>query len=192
MNNQEAIEILKSGQDITKNQFSVLHVIANEINNDRDSLLSKELVLRSLEQIECFSDTKEILYSLVREIGLFPYLEQDYLTLKDSIAYEYHRPYMLNDIVFHQEQLPIYLKIMEGKNIVLSAPTSFGKSKIVDALIASAKFQNIVIVVPTLALIDETRRRLTKLFSSLYHIVSHPSQAPTNEKIYLFLPQKEL
>ena len=191
MNSQEAIEALKDNKDINANQFPILKAVANEVNKDSNSTISKELVLRSLENSQYFKETKSILHSLVREVGLYPYLNDEYLSLKETIAYEYHRPNNLPDIVFHQEQLPIYRKLIEGKNIVLSAPTSFGKSKIIDAIISDDIFQNIVIVVPTLALIDETRRRFTKQFSSIYDIISHPSQKAANEKnIFIFTPER--
>ncbi len=191
MNKEEALTFLKSGQDIEGNQFEILQIAASEVNNDPNSKLAKELVLRALDNRKHFSQTESILYSLVREIGLFPYLEQDTLSLKEAIAYEYHRSETLDDIIFHQEQLPIYQKIMDGHNVVLSAPTSFGKSKIIDAVVADKKFTAIVIVVPTLALIDETRRRLVTLFSSAYNIVAHPSQMPADGRnIFIFTPER--
>lgn len=191
MKADEAIKILKAAKDIEQNQFTLLQVAAKECNADPESRNSKELVLRSLEHAKKFTKTKSVLNSLVREIGLFPYLEEGELSLKDSIAFEYHRPENLDDIVFHQEQMPIYQKILDGKNIVLSAPTSFGKSKIIDGVIAAKKFRNIVIVVPTLALIDETRRRLTHYFGKMYNVVAHPSQMPQGDRnIFIFTPER--
>ena len=49
---------------------------------------------------------------------------------------------------------------MLGSNVVLSASTSSGKSLVIDEMIASDRYKKVVIIVPTLALIDETRRRL--------------------------------
>jgi hypothetical protein len=191
MNKEEALEMLKSGDGIETNQFEILQIVANEVNMDPSSLVAHELVLRAMENRVCFTSTESVLYSLVREIGLFPYLDCEALSLKETIAYEYHRPENLDDIIFHQEQLPIYRKLLDGKNIVLSAPTSFGKSKIIDAVIADQKFANIVIVVPTLALIDETRRRITEQFSSLYNIVAHPSQMPAEGRnVFIFTPER--
>jgi reverse gyrase len=46
------------------------------------------------------------------------------------------------------------------------APTSFGKSFIIDAFIALKQPKNIAIIVPTIALTDETRRRLQRKFSN--------------------------
>ena len=46
-----------------------------------------------------------------------------------------------------------------GRSVILSASTSFGKSLIVDAPMATGRFRNVVIVVSAIALIDETQRR---------------------------------
>ena len=105
---------------------------------------------------------------------------------------EYHRPQYLQDIVFHQEQSPIYHRLLAGQNVVVqSTTTSFGKSKIIDAVLAARKFKNVVIVVPTLALIDETRRRLQSRFETYYHFVGHPSQSPVDgPNVFIFTPER--
>ncbi len=82
---------------------------------------------------------KENIDALTRQIGLFPYLDSDNLNLADSIAYEYHRPEGLDGIVFHRVQAEIYHELLRGKNVILSAPTSFGKSIIIDAIIVTQK-----------------------------------------------------
>ena len=92
-------------------------------------------------------------------------------------AYEAHRPENMDEkLVFHRAQAHVYNLLMSGENVALSAPTSFGKSLIIDAAIASGKYRNIVIVVPTLALIDETRRRLTQKFGDDFKVITRSSQ----------------
>lgn len=187
----EALAVLRSGQDIATKQFELLQATAHEVTTDPESRLSKELILRSLECRAAFTETEDVLFSLVRETGLYPYLDAPKLSVRDLLALEYHRPAALSGIVFHQEQAPIYHKLMAGINVVLSAPTSFGKSKIIDAVIAAKRFKNIVIIVPTLALIDETRRRIQSQFSMIYNIVGHPSQAPVDgPNIFIFTPER--
>ena len=48
------------------------------------------------------------------------------------------------DVVFHAPQAEIFHRLMSGKSMVVSAPTSFGKSLVIDAVIATKKFNNIV------------------------------------------------
>ncbi len=191
MTGREALEMLRIKQEVSARQFELLQAVANEVTTDPQSQLSMELILRALECCEDFNKTQDILFALVREAGLFPYLDEDSLCLRDILALEFHRPDGLEDIIFHQEQAPIYHRLLAGRNVVLSAPTSFGKSKVIDAVVATKRFHNIVIVVPTLALIDETRRRLQSQFSDTYNIVGHPSQAPTEGRnIFIFTPER--
>src|SRR5690606_11742605 len=97
-----------------------------------------------------FGSAREILDAAVRELGLFPYLQPGSLSTQDLIAYEFHRPRGLPRVAFHRAQARVFRDLMRGENVVLSAPTSFGKSLLIDAIVASGQYQQIVIVVPTL------------------------------------------
>jgi replicative superfamily II helicase len=44
-----------------------------------------------------------------------------------------------------------------------SAPTSFGKSLLIEEIVASKKYKNIIIIQPTLALLDETRKKFQNI-----------------------------
>lgn len=68
----------------------------------------------------------------------------------------------------------------------MQVPTSFGKSLLIEELVASKKYKNIVIIQPTLALLDETRLKLKK-YSDAYKIIVRTSQPPTDDKGNLLL-----
>ncbi|MGY4256074.1 hypothetical protein ACVI1L_003142 [Bradyrhizobium sp. USDA 4516] len=57
----------------------------------------------------------------------------------------------------------------------------------IDAMIALDKFRKIVIVLPTLALIDETRRRIAQKFRSRCHLITHPSQVAVSDKTNVYI-----
>jgi len=155
-----------------------------------DSL--QELVIRALDRQDDFGNHRPLLDALVREVGLFPYLDPDVLPATDRIAYELHRPDSMDeDIVFHRPQAEVYRRLLRGENVILSAPTSFGKSLIIDAVIASGKFRGILIVVPTITLIDETRRRLTRRFRGKFKVITHPFQS-WGERNILILTQERV
>ncbi|MFK0000311.1 DEAD/DEAH box helicase [Streptomyces werraensis] len=174
-----ARELITGGQ-LEGNQFDILKLISQLIQDEEHQATARELLLRILELRQTqrsFADYSEAVDSLLRTAGLFPYITPSNLSLPDLIAYEAHRPldYEYGDVVFHEIQAKVYRRLMSRENVILSAPTSFGKSLVLDALIASNKFENIAVVLPTLALIDETRKRLSK-FRDLYRIITHPSQ----------------
>ena len=111
------------------------------------------------------------------------------------MLFEAHKPPIDEPgLLFHTLQLQIYRDLAAGRNVVLSASTSVGKSLVVDAVIASGKHRHVVIIVPTIALIDETRRRLAKRFGAAYDIVTHPTQEvdPSCSTIFVLTQERAL
>ncbi|XVV37191.1 DEAD/DEAH box helicase [Streptomyces sp. CA-100214] len=173
-------------------QFEILKLISHLIRDGQQQSSARELLLRILDQPSQFSGYAELLDSLLRTAGLFPYATPSNLSLPDLIAYEAHRPldYDNEDVVFHEVQAKVYRRLMSGENVILSAPTSFGKSLVLDALIASGKFSNVAVVLPTIALIDETRKRLSR-FRGQYRIITHPTQS-LGERNLLVMTQERI
>lgn len=195
MTTNELKVLLRQYENVVRQPFAILKAISSIFNNrhhgfENSEDLCRDIVLRALEHREAFGIYKPILDAFVRELGLFPYLDESSLSLMDTIAYEYHRPFPFGDpLVFHREQAEVYRRLLDGDNIILSAPTSFGKSKVIDAMIASGHYSNIVIVVPTIALIDETRRRLSR-FSPDYKVVTQVSQLPSEKNVFVFTAER--
>jgi hypothetical protein len=181
--------VLGAPGGIEKRAFEILQAIASYVNNPKTEELGRDLVLRALEHRKKFRKLSEILDGLTREVGLFPYLSPEALNLRDSIAFEFHKPNHDSEFVFHRVQAEVYRRLMEGESVILSAPTSFGKSRIIDGVIASGKFNNLAIIVPTIALIDETRRRLSS-FSNQFKVVSQLSQRPAERNLFVFTAER--
>lgn len=176
---------------IRSHQFELLSEVNFLLHSDKNS--GREALIFLLEKKDFFLQYEPVLNSLIEYAGLIPYLEENQLTsTADQIAYEYHRPIGLDDIVLHSAQMEIYQQLLAGENIILSAPTSFGKSLLIDAMIASGKYDKIVIIVPTIALIDETRIRLFERFGEQYKIITHVSQQTTEHSIYILTQERFL
>lgn len=171
--------------------FSILADIASLTASDGKTPEMRDLIIRALDKASEFQSERSLLASLARDHGLFPYIDPDLLSLPDLIAMEMHRPDGMDGVVFHRMQAKVYRDLMEGRNVILSAPTSFGKSLIVDALIASGKFQNVVLIVPTIALIDETRRRLSNKFPH-FKTITHPGQAYEERNLFVVTQERFL
>ncbi|WP_400159292.1 DEAD/DEAH box helicase [Arthrobacter sp. BPSS-3] len=186
----ELREVLNSPNPIP-DPFGLLHSITILTATDGQTPALRELVVRALDKIDQFQKEKPLLMALAREFGLYPYMEQDGLALTDALAVEMHRPDNLDGVVFSSIQAAVYLDLMEGRNVILSAPTSFGKSLIVDALIASGKYDNVVLIVPTIALIDETRRRLSDRQTG-HKIYTHPGQAYAERNLFVLTQERYL
>jgi superfamily II RNA helicase len=168
MDYTELREILSQPRVEPAQAVGVLRGITQHVNNARTHNEGRDLVIRALAIIESFDQSQQIvLMALVRNVGLFPYLTDTIgkADIADQLAFELHKPDNPDSsIVFHSLQARIYHQLMRGANVVLSASTSSGKSLVIDEIVASGKYNKIVVVVPTLALIDETRRRLLRRF----------------------------
>lgn len=132
-----------------------------------------------------------VLNHLIREIGIYPYINIDTAIFNDKLVCECFKTNVgeREPKVLHREQLKILTILLSGENLILSAPTSFGKSFIIDALIATKKPLNVLIIVPTISLMDEARRRLTRKFGDKYHIVT-TSKSQLQEKNIIIFPQE--
>lgn len=190
MKKEELRKILRKEFSADINKFQIIKEVASLVVTEQS--VGQEFVLRLLARIYDFQGMESMIYSLVRQVGLFPYLEEENLSLKDTIAYEVHRPSGFKEnIVFHHAQAEVYYTLLRGENVVLSAPTSFGKSLIIDSIIASQKHSNIFIIVPTIALIDETRKRLSK-FKDLYKVITHPNQSLSQRNIFILTQERAI
>lgn len=132
-----------------------------------------------------------LLNHLIRESGLYPYLDPETSSWQDRFVYESFKVNIGQNepVTLHSEQSLVLKHLLDGDNLALSAPTSFGKSLIIDAYIAIKRPKNVLILVPTIALTDETRRRLSKKFSTEYKIVT-TSEVALGEKNILIFPQE--
>ena len=128
---------------------------------------------------------------LIREVGIYPYINTNTSIFTDKLVCECFKVNVgeLEPKVLHREQSRILKILLSGENLILSAPTSFGKSFIIDAIIAIKKPTNTLIIVPTISLMDETRRRLTKKFVDKYHIIT-TSKSQVKEKNIIIFPQE--
>lgn len=174
---------------LNENGFTALVEISQLL--DTQEHVGREALIRTLEYRDCLNGYSEILDSLIQKAGLFPYLDNiDGLDTSALLNYEYHTADGLDGIVLHEAQARVYRALMDGVNVILSAPTSFGKSLLIDAMIASNKFDCMVVIVPTIALIDETRRRLSKRFGHTYKVITHQTQEATGHDIYVLTQER--
>lgn len=75
-----------------------------------------------------------------------------------------------SNISLHPNQLEIVNEIYENDALIVSAPTSFGKTFCIFEYIARYEPKNIILVVPTLALVDEYLKKIIKKYSEVFSI----------------------
>lgn len=164
----------------------------NEFINIYDELSARNELIKLLAFLEKNEEPyNPLINNLIRQVGLYPYLDLDTSSWQDRFAYESFKVDVggKKPLTLHREQSSILKKLINGKHLAVSAPTSFGKSFIIDSFIAIKKPKNVVIIVPTIALTDETRRRLHKKFSREYKVITTSEVSLSEKNIFIF-PQE--
>ncbi|MFW0119147.1 DEAD/DEAH box helicase [Rothia sp. P5764] len=139
----------------------------------------------------------EIIIDLIVAYGLHPYLKlfnnlNELASATSAIDFELHSN---ENFTFHPHQKYIFDKLYRGENVILSAPTSYGKTSIIVELIKKSLWDNIVLIFPTLALVDENRRKINSLNRDQalgYQILTQVSQEAGERNIYIMTAERFL
>ena len=187
-------DCLNSVQCKELSPFSYLKKASSCLASPQLNPLGREFLIRALDQLSLFESQQVLLQSLLRKAGLFPYIKKYFPSQspEKELLLDLYKSNFDENFIFHSMQARVFHLLTSGKNVVSSAPTSMGKSAIVDALIATKTFNTVVIVVPTIALIDETRRRIQKKFSHEFQIIHHGSQLKRKSKVIYILTQERV
>ena len=163
-------------------------LVAGDENSARDELI------RLLDTLKDEGgEYSELINSLIRDVGLFPYLQPETSAWEERFVKEV----FTEDVgggekgTLHREQSRLLTALLDGKSVAVSAPTSFGKSFVIDSFISINEPSNVVILVPTIALADETRRRLQRKFGGRYKIITTADQDVAEYNIFVF-PQERV
>lgn len=185
----ELIESLRGAERIGySDTFELYRLCAQQLVADEPTGINILIsLLDAKAKLDCNLDP--MLADLIESVGFYPYLQREELKVLSTSAMMRmagNRSDFIRERIFHDEQKRVLHLLQEGKNIVVSAPTSFGKSLLIEEMVASKQFKNIVIIQPTLALLDETRRKLAKYRES-YKLILRTSQTASQEKGNIFL-----
>lgn len=186
----------RAGDDLKREVFSIIKRASAELqDNGSDNPKLLEVVPRLADMIEStdsLSSFRPLLSSLARAVGLWNYIDKENSYIEDLIVAESTTAPEIGGITFHREQIAALNVLFSGRNLILSAPTSFGKSLLIDALLASGKYGRVAIVLPTIALLDEFRRRLSRRFGGAYDIIMHQSEVPKKSNVIFLGTQERL
>ncbi len=182
--------------------FNELSLINNLIDENEDEWRNK-LIKFLWENFSCENqDTNynygiysKLINHLIRKVWLYPYMDFSSSHWTDKMAYssfslDIKLPSMKNsNLILHREQSDVLKMLLEWENILLMAPTSFWKTFIINSFIKIKKPNNIVIIVPTISLMDEVRRNIYLNFSDDYNVITAPNEKLWDKNILVF-PQE--
>ncbi len=166
----------------------------NSILEAGHEAIARDEVIKLLDYMQSQKlEYSTIVNHLIRKVGLFPYINPETAMWQDRLVYELFKVDIggTEQVTLHREQSRLLKLLLDGENIAVSAPTSFGKSFVIDAFISITQPSNVVIIVPTIALTDETRRRLYEKFSDEYKIITTTDVELSNKNIFIF-PQERV
>ena len=200
------LQKLKTDRTLTYKEFKEIlegtyYLLQKDIDNEDWYNLSLSVICHVSEYLPDDSLLNEILLECVSASRVFLY--RDMLNNKSSkiknsepsLVEEFARSFYTLDsgTTLTKDQKELVGLFQEHKRIVVSAPTSFGKSKIITEIINHNDYSNIAIILPTIALLTETfiRFRKDNLIFEKYNLVNSLKQ-PLKEKnnILIFTPEK--
>lgn len=164
-----------------------------------DTTEARKFLINVLENWDKVNNEAKLIWlDLVERAGFYPYyidkiknIENYNQSLQSSIRSTFFKSEYLNGVYFHEKQKEIEIAINLKKNVAVSAPTSFGKSLFIEEFVARKQYNNILIIQPTLALIDETRKNMYK-YLDYYNIVINTKQKATDRNIFILTAERVL
>lgn len=196
---------LKNGLELPDEEkvYVFFHsLINNYLINGSDDIKIKKLIIYWIDFIldnNYFSNSENIMsliYQLIKITDTYPllinfnenfYKEFDFL---NSIIIKIRTK---NEKILNNIQLDIYNAILDNRNVVFSAPTSYGKTTIVldslKVLLTSNKINRVIFILPNKSLINEYRRKLRNYVSNI-PIYENPYFKDDLENVILLFTQE--
>lgn len=111
------------------------------------------------------------------------------LSFIDEVAKSYYA--LESGTVLTKEQKRLLDDFQKYRRLVVSAPTSFGKSRIISEIIINNNYQNIAIVLPTIALLNETYLSFKKnQLIQGYNLITSVTNDIQDKNIFILTPEK--
>jgi predicted metal-dependent hydrolase len=196
---------LFSEEDISSSDIDKVLSIIVLFSNQKDELINK-LGYRMAVAYGLKTEDYSALYdlsintglmpvvSLLREIPELPFKEVSGNQFISNITESYLDNFRSTDIVQTEQQiiLNIFFSDDTDESKVVIAPTSYGKSELIISTISSSEQNKICILVPSKALLSQTRKRiLDENIGWVERIVSHPETHKENDNSSVYVLTQE-
>ncbi|GHH96644.1 helicase-related protein [Neobacillus kokaensis] len=198
------IEQLKKEKKLTFKQYKILLEKAYPLlSSKEDNIynLGLSVICHVAESKPKDTFIQQLLYDCIVASRVFLYsdmyekMEKDFkenisTSFMDLLSKEFYT--LDTETVLTRDQKRLFDDFQAHRRLVVSAPTSFGKSRIISEIIAHNTYRNIAIILPTIALLNETYHKF-KGYDYLfdYNFIISMAQPVTEEKnIFILTPEK--
>lgn len=124
----------------------------------------------------------------MQTLGLNMYVNKT--NFKQLLYNGFSKSHYDSDIIMHPQQIECLNYLLKQDNLLISAPTSFGKTYIALEYISRRTFNNVVFVVPTLALMNELFLKIKRNFGEYYNIVQNGYENVSEKNIFIIVPER--
>lgn len=154
-----------------------------------DSNPSNPIICQLLK--ECSNAARVFLYNDMNQTQNVSFRETTYFGIVEEYAKAFYTT--SNGLILTKEQKQLFDIFQEHRRIAISAPTSFGKSRMVYEIIWAnqEEYKNVAIILPTIALISENYLRFKNSeLASKYNIVNSIRQIRNDNNIFILTPER--
>lgn len=113
------------------------------------------------------------------------------ISFQDNIATAAYTSNQTSTILT-KPQMEVFKLFQEHKRLAISAPTSFGKTRIIREIIAHNNYQNIAIILPTVSLLSEQYQEIRSNLEGYIISKSSKVKIETNKKYILILTPERM
>ncbi len=188
------------GEDVISDLLQDTYSLLGE-GSDKYYNLCLSIICHVAERLMPLDDFNQVLFEdCVRKSRI--YLYEDMLpegtikstySLTDEMAKDF---YTLDktETVLTRDQKTVYDSFIENKRIVVSAPTSFGKTRVLEEILCNSEYKLSILIFPTIALLAEQFKKLRSNPLLADYVISTSSKiklnTTDNKYILLFTPER--
>ena len=172
-----------------ENKEELINLLCDILDVD-NALEYYDLILMIIDIAELYGYQEFIKNKIEQEKRL------EFKTISNIIRRDLYRSKHNSNIYFNSGQLSLLIEMDDNDRIFISAPTSFGKTSLILEHIAinNTKYNSIVFLAPTNALVEELYLKFLKLNKENnlhYHIITMPKKCE-GRTIWILTPEKFL
>lgn len=134
--------------------------------NVNNAQVYRENYILALNNVDNKTEYEKFHADSLFNLGLTMYSRE--YSFKSAIYNGFACSHIDDNLSLHPEQMRVLNLIKDNKDLIFSAPTSFGKTFVVFEYIAREQPKNVVLIVPTLALVDEYKQKILKKYKNSF------------------------